>query len=125
MTRDPWNIEQDRTDAQVWLWSALAEIRVARKLEPNLRGPGLDALEREVQGVLDDLRDRAKWAEYDNDTSRFVWHIQMIAACRAIQAMRGQFGDTFDRLDDVVYGNVWRAWNAGPIKLLDEAEGNI
>jgi len=122
MTRDPWNGEQDRTDVQVWLWRAVSEIRVARKFGPDLPRAGLDALETEVQGALDDLGDDAKWAEYDNGTSRLLWHIQMIAACRAIQAMRGQFGVAFDRIQAVVYDSVWQAWNTGPVKFLEETQ---
>jgi len=122
MTRDPWDSEQDRTDAQVWLWRALSEIRVARQFDLDLAGPGLDALQRQVQVVLDDLNDDAQWAAYDNGTARLIWHARVSVACRTIRAMQGQFGDTFDRLQDVVHSNVWRAWNTGPIPLPIAAE---
>ncbi|KVS67652.1 hypothetical protein [Burkholderia cepacia] len=122
MTRDPWDGQQDRTDAQVWLWRALSEIRVARKFAPDLPDLGLDALERVVQGILDDLGDDAKWAEYENSTSRLVWHFQMVAACRTIHAMRGQFGVAFDRIQADVYDSVWRAWNSGPVRYLEDTQ---
>ncbi len=46
MTRDPWNSEQDRTDAQVWLWRGPSEIRVARRFDSDRQLPSsaLDAL---------------------------------------------------------------------------------
>lgn len=122
MTRDPWNSEQDRTDAQVWLWRALSEIRVARKFTLDLPALGLDTLERVVQGILGDLGDDTKWAEYDSSTSRLVWHFQMVAACRTIHAMRGQFGVTFDRTRADAYDCVWRAWNIGPVRYLDDTQ---
>ncbi|KVE99159.1 hypothetical protein WJ03_14070 [Burkholderia vietnamiensis] len=75
-----------------------------------------------MQGILDDLGEHAKWVEYDNDTSRFVWHIQMTAACRAIYAMRGLFGVAFDRTRVDVYDCVWRAWNTGPVRYLDDTQ---
>ncbi|OXI51561.1 hypothetical protein CFB47_39300 [Burkholderia sp. AU27893] len=78
----------------------------------------LDALEHEVQGLLDDLHDDGKWNEYDTDTARLVWHATVVKAARTIEAMGGQFGGAFDRIQAITYANVWRAWNTGPIVSL-------